>query len=199
MSWIVVFLEKFAEACVAIFQESKEIILDPAKNTSMLWTLIPLVAGMFVLEIYFGHYKKEKLGWNSAVSNSLMLFFVGMNLFSYLYSTGFSITVSQEAGLNLIGSEIATIKFFIGGFIVFEALLLFFVNFFHLIPKKFAFGVSSGLFMNFLACIGIILVYGSIPLTWMIVPGVLLIFVVLLLLLTVVEFIEPKSWREEDE
>ncbi len=197
MFFAILFLQKLLNALLLILQESIKIVSEPIENPNMLWTLVPLVVGMFALEIYFGHYKREKLGWNSAVGNSLVLFFVGMNLLSFLFSNKLLISSPMD-GLNLIGSEIDPVRFLIAMFIILEAALLFFLNFFHLIPEKFSFGVSSGLFMNFLACIGIILVYGDLPLTWIIIPAVLLIFFVLLLLLNILELIEPKSWRDED-
>ncbi len=197
MSLIEVFFERFISSLALIFEESKNLASEPLKSPNMLWTLIPLIVGMFILEIYFGHYKREKLGWSSAVGNSLMLFFVGMNLFSYLFSSGFSI-ILQKSNLTLIGPQIVIVKYFIAGFIVFEAALLFVLNFFHLAPKKFAFGISSGLFVNFLACMGIILVYGNLSLNWTIIPGILLLFFGLLVFLALLEFIEPKSWRNDD-
>lgn len=197
MEWSV-FKENFIQALLMIFDKSKEIVTEPLKHQEMLWMLLPLLTGLFIIEIYFGHYKREELGWNSAVSNSLVLFFVGMNLFSYLSTQGILKQLSFSDGISFSGSEADFIKICVAGFVVFEAVLLFLLNFTHALPKKFAFGISSGLFLNFLGCIAIILVYGDITFDVLLIPAILLIFLFLTIFLSIIEAIEPKSWHTYD-
>ncbi|MEM2090017.1 MAG: hypothetical protein QXL88_02950 [Candidatus Pacearchaeota archaeon] len=197
MEWIV-FRENFTLALLMIFDKSKEIVTEPLRHATMLWMLIPLLTALFVIEIYFGHYKHEELGWNSAVSNSLALFFVGMNLFSYLSAQGVLKQLSFHNGISFSGSQENFIKICIAAFVVFEAVLLFLLNFTHALPKKFAFGISSGLFLNFLGCIAIILVYGNITFDILLIPAILLLFLFLIVFLGVIEAIEPTSWHKEE-
>jgi len=192
-----IFKDNFIQASLGIFEKSKEIIVAPGANTQMLWTLIPLLAGLIFLEIYFGHYKREELGWNSAVSNSLVLFFVGMSLFSYLSAEGGMAYLSFVGGFNIIGSGVMITKTAIAAFVALEGVLLFALNFAHALPKKFAFGISSGFFLNFLGLIAIILVYGSIEFNFYILPAVLLIFLCLVIILGLIEAIEPAQWHSK--
>ncbi|MEM4703387.1 MAG: hypothetical protein QXP53_02805 [Candidatus Pacearchaeota archaeon] len=198
MEWVVI-KDNFIQALLMIFEKSEKIVVEPSLNPQMLWMLIPLLTGLFIIEIYFGHYKREELGWNSAVSNSLVLFFVGMNLFSYLSTQGILRQFSFSQGISFLGSETSLIKIFIAGFVVFEAVLLFILNFTHALPKKFAFGISSGLYLNFLGCISIILVYGNISFDILLVPAILLIFLCLVVFLGLIEAIEPTSWHTSQE
>ena len=43
-----------------------ELLLAPANNIDMIWMVIPLLVSTFLMTIYFGKYRKEELGWNTA-------------------------------------------------------------------------------------------------------------------------------------
>lgn len=193
----VVFKDAFVQALLSIFGKAQDIVVAPAQTPEMLWLLIPLLAGLFLMEIYFGHYKREELGWNSAVSNSLVLFFVGMSLFSYLSSQGMLASVSFAGGLKVAGTQTMIIKSGIAAFVVLEAVVLFILNFTHAIPKKFAFGISSGLFLNFLGVIAFILVHGMISFDILLIPAIFLIFLILVIVLGFIEAIEPSDWHSQ--
>ncbi|MBD3354899.1 hypothetical protein GF361_02850, partial [Candidatus Woesearchaeota archaeon] len=53
-----------------------ELVTAPYHHSELLWITIPLVAALILMDIYFGRYKKEELGWNTAVGNTLALAFV---------------------------------------------------------------------------------------------------------------------------
>src|SRR3989344_9539006 len=53
-----------------------EIFSSPLKDLSVWWLLSPVILFWFVIEIYFGRYKKEKLGWNTALGNGLSMFWI---------------------------------------------------------------------------------------------------------------------------
>jgi hypothetical protein len=169
-----------------------EIVQQPMINKEMLWILIPILAALFLIEFYFARYKGEELGWHAAVNNSLCLFFVGMDLCSFLVAKnmllGFGTAI--PAGIALQKSVIAY-------FIIFEAGLLILLNFFHLPSKEFAFGVSSNLIVNFLGVIATIIVYSSIAIDWIMLPAVLLIFLMLVVFLAIVRHISPESYEGE--
>lgn len=187
--------EELSLAMKLIYERVLEIVQQPAANPEMLWMLIPMLVSLFLIELYFGRYSKEELGWNSAVSNALVLFFVGMNLASWLYSN------EMLVGFTLVDItifDVALKKTFITAIVIAESALLLFLNFFHLVTKRFSFGISSGLIINFVGAISIILVYSNVPLDIVAIPAVLLIFICLVLFFWIIRLIEPKA-REEAE
>lgn len=188
-------VQDFGFAIRLIIDRSLEIIRQPAMNGEMLWILLPLLVALFLIEIYFGRYSKEELGWNSAVGNSLVLFFVGLDLASYLYSKNLLIGFTAVP-VALI--DVASQKTFIAFIIILESVFLIILNFFHLLSKRFAFGISSGLIMNYIGVISIILVYSDLPLDLLTLSAILLIFIALVLFLWLLRLIEPKAEEEEE-
>ena len=126
-----------------------EILTAPAQNPSMIWILIPLVATLLLMEFYFGRYSDEELGWNSAFGNSLVLIFVSIDLFRHLHDTdSLQLTdprVIVSLSLVMIGA------------------LLMFIDFWHLLPKELAYGLSSRLTINFFVYLAIVMVYTVNP------------------------------------
>ena len=55
-------------------------------KTEVLWIIFPLAIATVVMLIYFGKYREEKPGWNSYVSNSLVLLFVSVILLRQIYN-----------------------------------------------------------------------------------------------------------------
>ena len=186
---------QFEQVLRAIGERTLDIIKQPLIHKEMLWILLPLLVTLLIMEIYFGRYKREELGWNSAVSNSLVLFFVGMNLASFLYANNLLV------GLRNIQPEfidIAIKKTLITLVIVLESIFLVTLDFFHLVPKSVAFGVSSETMMNYVGILSIILVYSNAAIDLITVPAILLIFIVFVLFFWTIRFIEPKVLEEEE-
>ena len=70
-----------------------ELVQAPFSHPDMLWMALPLLVSTLFMQIYFGRYKSEKLSWNTAFSNSLILIFVGIDsirflIGSYIWSNG---------------------------------------------------------------------------------------------------------------
>ena len=186
----------FLTALKFIGERALEIAKQPLINTEMLWILLPLLTALLLMELYFGRYKKEELGWNSAVSNSIILFFVGMNLCSFLYSKNMLI------GLTVVPSDLVSIaaeKTFIALILILESISLIVLNFFHLVSRKFAFGISSALIMNFIGVISVVLVYSNIHLDMITIPAILLLFIIMVAFFSFLKIIEPKGEESEEE
>jgi hypothetical protein len=112
------------------------------------------------MEFYFGRYKEEELGWNTAFGNSIVLLFVAIDSFRHLYEP------SGQKVLEYIATA-SDIKIIVPLFILLLALVLMLVDFFHFLPKKFAYVISSPTYINLLGVFGIIIVYSnSVPLDW---------------------------------
>ncbi len=189
-------LQDFGFAMKLILDRSIEIVRQPALNVEMLWILLPLLVTMFLMELYFGRYSREEIGWNTAVSNSLVLFFVGMDLASYLYSQNMLVGFSAIP-VELL--DIASQKTFIAFIIIIESVFLVVLNFFRLVSKRFAFGISSELIMNYIGVISIIAIYSDLPLDLLSLAAVVFLFIVMILFFWIIRTIEPKVEPGEEE
>ncbi len=164
----------------------QEIVTAPFHVPDMIWVLAPLFFTMIMIEFYIGRYRDEELGWNTALGNSMILVFVGLDLLRRIYGAG--IFEHLRLGFLPIPSAYAVIALLIFSL----GLLNVLVNFFHLLPKSFAFKVSSPLVANLTACLAIILTYASIPADVVSLLAVFVIFVVSVLAIDLVHLVEPR-------
>lgn len=179
-----------------------DLLTAPLEYTQMIYIVTPMVITLLLMEFYFGRYTTEELGWNTAVGNALVLIFVAVDLLKTTYPglkptilaqmAFHNITNPGTAG-NLFISTIITIVIF--GF----GMLLLVTDFFHWLPKKLAFFISSSLPINLMAYIGIVLVYSNntgtkpVPLDWYTLAAAVCLFMVLLAFFWLVHLIEPKA------
>jgi len=95
------------------------------KEGSVWWFLIPVFLLWIGMEIYFGQYKKERLGWNSILANGISFTWINIAAFRVLFKNGL-----EGSGLRL---AILVLFFLYGMFIIY-------LGFFHkLSPKSAAF------------------------------------------------------------
>lgn len=191
--------EGFMLVLSLLWEKIVDIIQQPIANTDMLWMLIPMIAALFLMELYFGRYKEEELGWNTAVSNSLVLFFVGMNLCYFLSINNMLVGLGEVSPAVF---DMALKKSFIAYFIIIESIFLLVLNFFHLAAKRFAFGVSSGLILNFVGIMAIIFIYSTSEVLlseWITIPAILVIFIAMILFFLIIKALSPKAEEELEE
>ena len=167
-----------------IFNRFIELAEAPLVYKEMLWIIIPLLLTMLLMELYFGRYKYEELGWNTAYGNALVLIFVAVDLFRWLYMNDMLTYLHLKNVLAIA--------------VVFEGILLTLINFLHLLPKEVAFGVSSKLPMNFIAYTAVILIYSNIPIDWITLAASILFLVAMAVFIKLVQLIIPASVEEEE-
>lgn len=168
MSW-------FAEVWV----RAVELFSAPVHQPLMWWELGPLLVALVVIELYFGRYKREPVGWNSAVSNALVLVFVGSNLMHYLF---------LEELLNFSNAQ----SWIPLGLIAF-GLLLVALDFFHALPESIAFGISSVLMLNALALVGVLIVYTGVPIDSLTLTTAGVLLLVILALFKLIHLFQPSA------
>ncbi|MCK4521509.1 MAG: hypothetical protein KAU20_02965 [Nanoarchaeota archaeon] len=154
-----------------LFIRILEILLVPYVHKETIWAIAPLIFALIMLQMYFGKYKTEQLGWNTAFGNTISLMWVTAILLKYLRDSYGLLNAWQTSGLKgyfviIIGLGLLT-------------LILAIFNFNHLIPKKFAFLISSSLPTNGLAYFIIVIVIGKIPLDRLTFWATLIIFIFL--------------------
>lgn len=159
------------------FDRGLFIIQEPLKNEELIWALIPIIATLILIELYFGRYKREEIGWNTAFGNSLILIFVSADLIKYLIRTDALWLDPIKTGIvaGLIGV----------GFI------MTFVDFFHILPKEWAFAISSKLPTSFLAVISILFIYISIPIDYITAGALFLLLLAAYIIIIIIHHLVP--------
>ncbi len=169
-----------------VWARALQLFTAPLYFHDMLWILVPLVANMLLMELYFGRYTKEELGWNTAFSNSLVLIFVSIDMLRQLYLSGTLFTFDVRTALVLA--------------IIIEGVILTGLGFFHVLPKSWAFAFSSKLPINIIAFFTVILVYTNIKLDLITATAVLLSGIALYVFLKLIQMFVPESLEDiEDE
>jgi len=169
-----------------------ELVTAPYYHQEMIWIVIPLIIALFLMQLYFGRYRKEQLGWNTAVGNSLALIFVTVDLFRRIYTASESKVIVDVVFSDFGKSLVALI-------IGLLSLWLLFGDFFHLLPKKLAFFVSSSLPTTLIAYMGIVLVYTDVPLDrWTLLAGIWLL-IVLVIFFAIIHVLEPFHLSGEEK
>jgi len=153
-------------------------------HPEMLWLITPVVISMVLISYYFGKYKKEELGWNTAFGNSIVMLFACVDLFRHLH------------GRELLGFNTYTMLVAV---VMGEGVLLMLLNFLHALPKSFAFALSSGMTVNSILIFLVVIVYGQVQLDYITALAVTALSLLIILLLKIMQFIEWPSEDEEEE
>ncbi len=171
------FTNEFIPTLKAIWFRFVDLVIAPAHYPEMIWIILPLVFTLIVMEFYFSRYRNEDLGWNTAVGNGVVLMFVCIDLLRQIYNDNFydllQITSISDAPLTTI----------LAGVIGLWGLTLMFFDFFHLLPKKLAFIISSVLPVNLISYVGILLVYTNVAKQGFVIPIDMITLMAALLLL----------------
>ena len=148
-----------------------KLITAPSRYPEMLWMAIPLIFTLFVMQLYFGRYIKEELGWNTAVGNSMVLIFISIDLFRYIYN--------HFEPHHWIVYFYQYKKSLIALLILVQGMILWKENFFHKWPKKIAFFISSPICVNLIAYVALASVYSNVPFDGITLIAALVIFFIL--------------------
>lgn len=155
-------------------------IIDP----SIWWLITPVIIFWIVIEIYFDRYKKEELGWNTALGNGLSILWVSFICLKFLF---------EDKLINFLWSKFIAILFIFlyGAFIVFN-------SYHHELKKKISFLLASPTPIYFFSLVAILWTYGFLPITfWTVINLIILYIIIGLLELLLKKLIKPKEVKEE--
>lgn len=127
-----------------VFQTAIQIILGPVHQPELIPTLMPIILGGIVLELYFGRYEHEDLGWNSSVSNAVIWI-----------STGLTLVLTAEL-TNLLEKTVTY-------FLIALGLFIGYMNFFHKWPSKIAYTASASGLVYSLAYVSVVMIKSGMP------------------------------------
>ncbi len=165
-----------------ITDEFVVLLKAPFEAPEMWWIITPLIVITLMMTFYFGKYVREKLGWNTALGNSIVLFFVGMDLLRKIYDY-----TNPGSFANLVLNPIKTIVILA---VMLEGIMLTYTAFEHAIPKKIMFFIASPLPVNLQAYVLTALVYMGLTPTWHTLAAAILLFIVLYVIVRGLQEIE---------
>lgn len=134
----------------------------------VFWEVLPLAIATVIIISYFQLYKDEKPGWNTYLSNSLILIFISISLIRFLY------TMDSDGLANFTDFPAKTIAIIL---LIGIGIYLTRFNFEHLLPEKYAIHLSSPLTINLVAYAIILFVHSRIAFSWLTVLALLIIIV----------------------
>jgi len=142
-------------------------------DASNLWVLVPILILWLVMEFYFGEYKQEKMGWNTALANGISFTWINITAFRLLFSG--AIFSDFESRIILL-----TVFFLYGTAVIF-------FSFSHVIPHRYAYYVAGPTVIYFLSVISTLTGSGSLTLSrWVFID----LFIILLVLGVALSFIK---------
>ena len=137
-----------------------EILIIPWIYRNLLWLVIPLLFVTLFINLYFGRNKSEALGWNTAFANAISLFWITVLLIK---------TTLEQPGVIHLPLRVLFSGRYLQEFILISLLALWtilwaFFDYFHALPRKIAFVLSSATIINATAYVFISLILGDIVL-----------------------------------
>lgn len=144
--------EMLAQISAQIYERTIDLLMAPLNNMDMLWTAIPLLIATLFMILYFGRYRKEELGWNTAFGNTMVFMFVGISIVREMYDQGGDLA-------TLFANELYSALCL--GLIAWGMFLMFF-TYFHLLPKRLVFFILSAPPINVTVYVIMAIVYADV-------------------------------------
>lgn len=111
-------------------------------NPSVWWVLTPIVVLWVAMEVYFGEYKREQLGFSSALANGISLSWIALSSLRLFFAEGFSTNA---------------LEFYALLFFLFYGLLVVFISFRHLFSARL---------VNIIAAPSVIYFFSTLSVLW---------------------------------
>ena len=169
---------------LTIYERFMGLIFIPSTNSEVIWIILPLIIAVVLMQLYFGRYKMEDLGWNTAFSNSLIMIFVSMNLLKYLYERDIIFTASPKTILTFI--------------LILVGLFIAICNYFHIFQKEFAFILSSSILINITNFLVVLIVYSDFSIDFITLIAAILYGIAIFFAVKLIWLIIPESLADED-
>ena len=160
-----------------------QILLAFTKDPSIWWLIAPVVLFWVIIEIYFGRYKNERLGWNTALGNGLSMFWIVVISLKTLF----------DKSLGLYSND----KLF---FIIFIAVYSFFIiliSFTHRIKENLFFLIASPTIVYFLSLIAILWINNLLLIDLWVAADLIILYVAVLIVEFLLRKLVPAASEEE--
>jgi len=137
-----------------------QLVIAPLHNPSMLWAAVPLMASLAIITFYYAKYPEEEQGWENAVSNTLVLIFVGVDLLRYVYTNPQVEDIIRLSGIPLPAKTFAALL------VLFLGVSLLVITYNHIHAKGVTFAFASPVTVNVMAYVAMAVVYSNIALDY---------------------------------
>jgi len=174
----------FGIIAASMWEALKAILASPFKEWSLWWLLAPIFILWILMELYFGKFKKEKLGWNTSLANGISLSWIGVESMRFLFSTK---------------PDPFWFRFIIISLIILYGIIVFFLAFSHKISGNITYLLASPTPVYYLSTITILWGHGSLIMTWWVLLDLLILYWVLLGLFILIKKFIPESQKEIEE
>ena len=180
---LIVFLQTFWNDLSHTFIE---FLYAPLIFREMLWILLPVLAAIVLMDLYFMRYPRESIGHHKSLESSIFLVFISFDLIRFF----------------ITNHNLESLKtYIIGAYLVFVIAMVI-MDFMHRLPISLIFRLPSKYVLAFISYIVIILIYsdmldstGIIHLISIFV-SIILLFLTIAFVRKVVSVLEPKSYEE---
>jgi len=167
------------EIWINILSGFKEILSAPFRDPSILWILTPIVLFWFTLEIYFGKYKQEKVGWNTSLGYGLTMFWIVVISFKTLFENNFELfSISKTIFLIII---------------TVYSVFIIFVSFTHRLKEKIFFLFTSPTIVYYLLGIAILWVNNLLNISLWVFIDLIILYLIILILETILKKLIPEA------
>ncbi len=121
------------------------LLTTPIIHGEIFGLVLPLIIATISLTLYFGRYRNEEIGWNTAFSNNVFMLFIVGNLIVKIWS-------------NDPLSNKAIFVYCLAAYTITQLIL----NYLHKIPKEISFKLNSTINTNLISYLAIVIVYSEI-------------------------------------
>lgn len=164
----------------ALYQIGHSFVVD----VSLWWYLTPIILLWVMLEIYFGKYKQEKLGWNTSLGNAVTLTWISVESMRYLFS---------------VQPNNFWFRFGVIILIMLYAVLIIYLSFSHKISARATYTLASPTPIYFLCTVTILWGHGTLELTKWVVLDLVALYFIIVILFVIIKKLMPESLKYEGE
>jgi len=159
-----------------------EIFSAPLRDPSIWWLLAPILIIWFVSEIYFGRYKKERPGWNTALGDGMSLLWIVLTSLKLIFTEHFDL--------------FSWGKFFFVLLLGLYAAMVVFFAFTHRIKQRILLTLAEPSFVYYLSMISVLYINDLISMNFWMIVDIILLFAILLIAEKVIRSLIPEAIEE---
>lgn len=168
-----------------MFLGLKEIWAAFTFDLSILWILTPIFLIWIFLEVYFGMFKSEKLGWNNVLGNGISLMWIGVDAMRYIFSDA------------RIGDF--WLRFIIFGIMILYAMFVIYISFTRKLGEFLSYALGSTTPIYFLSFVAVLWSYGQLVIDRWVFLDLLSMFILLLVTFFIFRKLLPRSMLDMPE
>jgi hypothetical protein len=150
----------------------------PFQNLEIWWYLFPILALWITLEFYFGLYKSESMGWNTALGNA----------FSFAWVNIEGMRVLFEKSLDFFWFRFGILSIAIA-----YSCMVIYLVFTHRVKDKYAFLAASPHVTYFLSAVSIMWMHGVLVIDFWVLLDLFILFWFTVVLFIIIKKILPQK------